>query len=181
MIFFDFLKEVRMEERGFTLIELMVVVAVIGVLAAMLVPTVSGLTSKARDARRKSDIESIATALEMFRDKYARYPTPGEAGTNACGGWRGSNTNDFMQILITEGFLKKYPADPINTGNGCSEYCYSYYRYDAGYCGVPVAFYVLGARTLETGADPRRANVAGATCGRNWADEFNYLTWGRED
>lgn len=168
-----------MRRRGFTLIEMVVVISIIGILAAMLVPTVSGMVAKARDARRKSDIQKIALALEMWRDQNGRYPTPDEAGTNSCGGWRASDTSDFMQILVTSGFLKAYPADPINTGDGCSGYCYSYYRYDP-YCGIPAAFYVLGARVLELGPDPRRANVAGANC-RDWASEFYYLTWGRED
>ena len=168
-----------MKKRGFTLIELMVVVAVIGVLTAILVPAVGGLTAKGRDVRRKADISSIAMALELFMDKYGRYPTSGESGSDSCSGWRGSDTADFMQVLITEGFLKTYPADPINTGGGCSGYCYSYYLYPVGYAGVPVNFYVLGARILEGGADPRRTNVAGAT-GRDWSNEFHYLTWGRE-
>ena len=170
-----------MPRKGFTLIETVVVVSIIGILAAMLVPTISGMTAKARDGRRKSDIQHIALALELWREQNGRYPAPGEAGTDSCGGWRASDTSDFMQALVASGLLKAYPADPMNTGDGCGGYCYSYYRYGP-YCSVPAYFYVLGARVLEGGADPRRANVAGANpaC-RNWADEFQYLTWGRED
>lgn len=169
-----------MKKIGFTLIEIMVVISIIGILVAMLIPIVSGVTAKARDARRISDIAKISLALEMFRDTNSRYPTTNECGTNACGGWRGSNTGDFMSILVANGFLKSFPADPRNTGDGCSGYCYSYYLYPAGSCSVPANFYVLGARVLEGGPDPHRANVAGAI-GRDWSTEFQYLTWGRED
>lgn len=165
--------------QGFTLIELMVVLAIIGVLTSVVVPAVTGMISKARDVRRRADIQSIALALEMFRDQVGRYPTPDEAGSNACGNWRSSITADFMAALVANGYLEAYPSDPINTGSGCEGYCYSYYRYDPPTDGVPVPFYVLGARVLEGGPDPRRANVAGAT--RDWTTEFHYLTWGRED
>ena len=61
--------------RGFTLIEIMVVVIIIGLLAAVIVPTVIGKVDEARVSKAKQDIQSLETALTMFRLDNSKYPT----------------------------------------------------------------------------------------------------------
>ena len=63
-----------MRNKGFTLIELMVVVAVIGVLAALLVPQVSKLVDKARVAKTASELISIRNAMDMYLADVGSYP-----------------------------------------------------------------------------------------------------------
>ena len=60
---------------GFTLLELLIVMAIIGVLASIGIATYGTVQSKARDARRKSDLENVARALEMYRNDEGEYPT----------------------------------------------------------------------------------------------------------
>ena len=60
---------------GFTLIEIMVVVVIIGLLAAVIVPTVVSKVDEARVAKTKQDIQSLETALTMFRLDNSKYPT----------------------------------------------------------------------------------------------------------
>jgi general secretion pathway protein G len=60
---------------GFTLIEIMVVVVIIGLLAAVIVPTVISKVDDARVAKAKQDIQSLETALTMFRLDNSKYPT----------------------------------------------------------------------------------------------------------
>jgi general secretion pathway protein G len=61
--------------RGFTLIEIMVVVVIIGLLAAFIVPQVIGQVDQARITKVKGDLQAIETALAMYRLDTARYPT----------------------------------------------------------------------------------------------------------
>jgi general secretion pathway protein G len=61
--------------RGFTLIEIMVVVVIIGLLAAVIVPQVVNKVDEARVTRAKADIASIESALTIFRLDNSKYPT----------------------------------------------------------------------------------------------------------
>jgi general secretion pathway protein G len=53
-------------EKGFTLIELVVVVIILGILAIALVPAVTGRVEQAKESRYKSDLEAIATAARLY-------------------------------------------------------------------------------------------------------------------
>ena len=61
--------------RGFTLIEIMVVITILGILAALIVPRVVGRTDDARIAAAKQDIASVMQALKLYRLDNGRYPT----------------------------------------------------------------------------------------------------------
>jgi general secretion pathway protein G len=94
--------------RGFTLIEIMVVVVIIGLLAAIIAPNVIGQLDTAAVNRAKQDIRSIETALNLYRLDNHRYPT----------------TDQGLEALVTnpgetvapnwKSYLPSLPQDPWN-------------------------------------------------------------------
>ncbi|AJD48230.1 general secretion pathway protein GspG [Alcanivorax sp. S71-1-4] len=93
-------------QRGLTLIEIMVVVAIIGMLAAMIVPNVIGQGEQAKVDLAKSNMASIASALDMFRLHNSRYPTT-EEGLRALVE-RPSSARSWPE----GGYLPRLPQDP---------------------------------------------------------------------
>ena len=97
------------ETRGFTLIEIMVVVVIMGILAALVVPKLMGRTDDARIIAAKQDIATIMQALKLYKLDNQRYPTT-DQGLQAliikptigpaANGWK------------TGGYLDKLPKDP---------------------------------------------------------------------
>src|SRR5690349_18441205 len=65
----------RRRMPGFTLIEILVVVVIIGILAALVVPQIMGRIDDAQVTKAKSDIRAMQTALNLFRLDNFRYPT----------------------------------------------------------------------------------------------------------
>jgi len=70
-----------MERKGFTLIELMIVIAIIIILAAIAIPNYLRMTERAKVSAIESDLKAIGTALETFNTDWAQYPG---TGWNVC-------------------------------------------------------------------------------------------------
>ncbi len=68
-------KRTKRGSRGFTLIELMVVIVILGILAGLIIPRIMGRPDEARQAKARIMIEGIATALKLYRLDNGFYPT----------------------------------------------------------------------------------------------------------
>jgi len=76
------MKKVKHNEKGFTLIELMVVIVILGILAGLIVPRIMGRPDEARRAKARIQIESLETALKLYKLDNGNYPST-EQGLNA--------------------------------------------------------------------------------------------------
>jgi len=95
--------------RGFTLVEIMVVVVIIGILGALVVPKLLGRTGESRVTAAKVDIATMMQALKLYKLDNQRYPTT-EQGLNALiskptGGPAANGWKDG-------GYIEKLPKDP---------------------------------------------------------------------
>ncbi len=95
----------RRRHRGFTLIELMVVILILAILASLIVPKVVGRTSQAKVSAAKTDISQLASLISGFRIDCDRYPST-EEGLNSLrvcpsgleGKWRGPYTTKDIPV-----------------------------------------------------------------------------------
>jgi len=98
----------KTRQRGFTLIEIMVIVIIIGLLAAVIVPNLMGNVDQARVSKARQDIQAIETALTMFRLDNARYPST-DQGLKAL---IQQPTDPSIRNWRPGGYVKKPSRDP---------------------------------------------------------------------
>jgi general secretion pathway protein G len=95
--------------QGFTLIEIMVVVVILGILAALIAPNVIGRIDEARVTAARNDIRTIESAMQLYRMDNFRYPSTNE-GIDAL-----VNKPDDPDIKWPEGgYIPRLPRDPWN-------------------------------------------------------------------
>src|SRR5687767_2121899 len=82
--------------KGFTLIELAVVLAIIAILAAILTPIVTSYIDQARDVRGRSDVSAIAHAVMLYQRDTGRYPIYDDSAT-------ANSDTPTADLLVTSG------------------------------------------------------------------------------
>lgn len=97
----------RRRAKGFTLVELIVVILIIAILAALVVPNLISRTGQAKRAKAASDISTLSGALQQFRLDYDRYPSA-EEGLQALRTPPADNSGQTRSPYIT----KDLPLDP---------------------------------------------------------------------
>jgi prepilin-type N-terminal cleavage/methylation domain-containing protein len=124
----------KSSRKGFTLIEMLIVIAIIGILSSIVLVGLGPVQRRGRDARRQSDLRGAQNALELYYNKCGRYP-----GDENCGDTKPANWDKLSDIIGHSNIgVPKLPNDP----SAASEKNYYYGVSDDG------SSYVIGA-TLE--------------------------------
>jgi prepilin-type N-terminal cleavage/methylation domain-containing protein len=129
----------KKSNRGFTLIELLVVISIISLLASVVLAALNSARSKARDAKRMSDLHQIQLALELYYNANGSYPSSfcesvfiaSQPGWNTC--WLNGLGN-----TVSPAYIASLPNDPINSITTYNWYSYLSNTTPNG-CAIPVS------------------------------------------
>jgi prepilin-type N-terminal cleavage/methylation domain-containing protein len=184
--------------RGFTLVELVVIISVISILASMLLLGMRETGAKSRDSERQGELRIMQNALDLYKNKYGRYP----AGCNGPNTWSAQKVDASTPFDCTSGsfeyiiglapeFITTLSVDPKPNGNNSG---YHYWVNTDGSVYKLVAFKTVESETVNEFHpfalcdfnDP--TNVHGGACVRvQWAGQAeapncrltnSYAIWG---
>lgn len=165
--------ELQKKRRGFTLVELVVVIGIIAVLTTIVVANLSTAKAKSRDAQRIAAIGQVQLALEVYKQAYGTYPAAGcSRGANT---WTGAGTSFGTCAIYIAGLtnILKLPIDPIEKANG--------YLYIVDAAGANYKFLVYGSmETKSISASTQDYARYGSSCvGATYAgnDIKTYAVW----
>lgn len=96
----------KKSNKGFTIVELLIVIVVIGILALLVVTTYSGIQQKARNSKRSADVAAIQTQLEAFFQQSGYYPSLTDMNTAS---WLSTNLKSLDTAAL------KDPSNPNNS------------------------------------------------------------------
>lgn len=159
------------DRRGFTIVELLIVIVVIAILAAITIVAYNGIQARAREAQRAQDIKSITKALELYYADKGVYPnyytyTPGSTAIN--GGWSTTADGSWSNLIqalspyatglqTTTGSSSITPA--ISGGNNFDYFGFS----DSAYCASSRGQGYLLVYRLESGSKNETIGTCGGT------------------
>ncbi len=122
------------DKHGFTLIEVLIVVAIIGILASVILVSTNTAREKARDAKRTLDLKELRTALLLYYDANKRYPTNSEFAKGVDGTPAG-----YKYLAPT--YIPQVPTDPLTKAS------YKYISVTDGTTKTSCLGYHVGAQT----------------------------------
>lgn len=141
------------KQSGFTIIELLIVIVVIAILAAITLVTYNSIQARARDAARDTAMNSLEKLLEIYRTENGSYPIPSGCINTGC---RITNLNSYLVPTITS----SVPDDPL-ASSGIYYIWYvtdangsGYALREAGYETKPACRYISPTGNTGWWADP---------------------------
>jgi len=116
----------RVEKKGFTLVEILIVVVILGILAAIVIPQFTDASSEARESRLMSDLQTVRSQIELYKIQHSDN-LPGQHGDatfkQALTGY--TNINGVVQSAPGTGvygpYLQKIPTNPFDDSSAITE------------------------------------------------------------
>lgn len=106
----------RTKKNGFTLMELLLVIGILGILSVISFSSILGAVARGRDSQRKSDIALLKKAVEQYANDVATYPVSDGGSIKACGDILSPTVcvSNFSYTIGTDVVtpISKFPADP---------------------------------------------------------------------
>lgn len=161
--------------KGFTIVELLIVIVIIAILAAITIVAYNGIQQRARDAQRKSDLAAIGKALQIHYVNNGDYIGTGSGCGSGGGGngWFNGNYTGYQRVvdcLVGSGALSRPLADPSGmTACSSASGCRTYMKYS---CGLGVFLYA-SLESEPSGVD----GPTDGTCAPTWDTAYgmNYV------
>lgn len=113
----------NLNSKGFTIVELLIVIVVIGILALLVITTYSGIQAKARNSKRQTDIQSIQTQLEAFFSQNGYYPSLTDMNSSS---WLDTNMKSLDQNALID------PSNSSSSKTLASSPTAKQYSYEVG-------------------------------------------------
>lgn len=162
------------KSRGFTIVELLIVIVVIAVLAAISMVAYSGMQQRARDSQRLQDVATITKALELYYIDNGQYPASGcgsvcpspkkinsSWATTSDGSW------SILEAALVPKYISSLPKDPqasVTSEAGIyGGFNYDYVLPGGGWCSAPYGQLYLLSYRLES--QPQKYEINGSCSG----------------
>lgn len=166
----------RSSTRGFTIVELLIVIVIIGILAAITIVAYNGIQNRARDTQRKSDLSQIAKALQLYKLDNGSYPNTSSGCASGSSGngngyfnsIYGGTTKSIGRCLVDDGKLTTELKDPSGSLSCSGTTCHTY------------MFYVCSAGAFimaNLDSIPQDTTASDSTCTSTWDTDYgiNYF------
>jgi prepilin-type N-terminal cleavage/methylation domain-containing protein len=146
----------KSKQKGFTIVELLIVIVVIGILAALVVTTFTGIQKKGRDTERQTDIKAIHGQVEAYYAQNGKYPTLANLNDTSSGGFLQTSMKGLDTDALYDPKQAASDTTPVAATEVDDTYEYSYIPTPSG-CdntttGGDCTGYTLNAE-LEDGGD----------------------------
>lgn len=171
------LMPIRNDRAGFTIVELLIVIVVIAILAAISVVAYTGIQARARDSIRKQDLAALAKATKLYAVDEGDYAQDG-CGNGAGSGWLhhdydGPGSDVSINTCLTSStppYLSKVLTDPggaSSCSSGQPATCFAYMKYSCTTGSNPGTYYYAHLETV-----PQTAADTDNTCATTWDESY---------
>lgn len=103
-------------QRGFSLVEIMAVVVIIGIISSFSIGSIRQARSRARDTERKADIVTLAQGVDLYLAEKKVLPSVSPTGCQTYSSTRSSEWNEFSTFIASYIAKQALPIDPVNRG-----------------------------------------------------------------